>query len=89
MAKADDVSVALTGEEVAWLHAAMEAGDHRTPVEIVREALRDWHVKRGTQADEAVALGRLWDQGKASGPPQSLDVEGIIAAAKKRVGNAA
>ena len=89
LAKPYDVSVVLTEEEVAWLAAARDAGDSRTPGEIVREALLEWHAKRGARPDEAVILGRLWDQGKSSGCPQPLDIESTIAAAKKRFGTAA
>ena len=46
MADIQKVSVALTGEQVAALKAAVEAGEYATTSEIVREALRDWQFKR-------------------------------------------
>jgi antitoxin ParD1/3/4 len=36
------VNVALTGEQVTALRAAVDAGEYATTSEIVREALRDW-----------------------------------------------
>jgi len=40
------MSVALTSEQVAALKAAVEAGEYATTSEIVREAIRDWRLKR-------------------------------------------
>ncbi len=40
------VSVALTGEQLAALKAAVETGEYATTSEIVREAIRDWRFKR-------------------------------------------
>ena len=44
MADIQKVSVALTGEQLAALKAAVEAGEYATTSEIVREALRDWRL---------------------------------------------
>ena len=46
LADIQKVSVALTGEQLAVLKAAVEAGEYATTSEIVREALRDWQFKR-------------------------------------------
>ena len=40
------VSVALTGEQVAVLKAAVATGEYATTSEIVREAIRDWQFKQ-------------------------------------------
>jgi hypothetical protein len=44
MANIEKVSVALTGEQVSALKAAVEAGEYATTSEIVREAVRDWQL---------------------------------------------
>ena len=67
------VSVALTGQQLAALKAAVEAGEYATTSEIVREALRDWQFKRELRQEEVKRLRKLWDEGKASGPPEPLD----------------
>ena len=67
------VSVALTGEQVAALEAAVEAGEYATTGEIVREALRDWQFKQELRRKDVERLRRLWDEGKASGPAEPLD----------------
>ena len=79
------VSVALTGEQVAALEAAVEAGEYATTGEIVREALRDWQFKQELRRKDVERLRRLWDEGKASGPAQPFDVERTLAAAKARL----
>ena len=38
--------MALTGERESALKAAIETGEHATTCEIVREAVRDWQLKR-------------------------------------------
>ena len=40
------VSIALTGEQIQALKAAVETGQYATTSEIVREALRDWQLKK-------------------------------------------
>jgi antitoxin ParD1/3/4 len=84
MADIQKVSVALTGEQVATLKAAVETGEYATTSEIVREALRDWQFKRELRKEDIKRLRRSWDEGKASGAPQPFDIERAIAAAKAR-----
>jgi antitoxin ParD1/3/4 len=83
------VSVALTGEQVAALKAAVESGEYATASEIVREALRDWQFKRELRQKDIERLRQLWDEGKASGPPEPFDIERTIAAARARLKEAA
>jgi len=89
MSDIQKVSVALTGEQVATLKAAVSSGEYATTSEIVREALRDWQFKRELRRDEVERLRRLWDEGKASGPAQPFDIERVIANARARLKDAA
>jgi antitoxin ParD1/3/4 len=84
MADIQKVSVALTGEQVATLKAAVESGEYATTSEIVREAIRDWQLKRELRQEDIKRLRELWDAGKASGPAKPFDIERIIAGAKAR-----
>jgi antitoxin ParD1/3/4 len=79
------VSVALTGEQLAALKAAVETGEYATTSEIVREAIRDWQFKRELRQEDIRRLRQLWDDGKASGPAEPFDVERTLAAAKARL----
>lgn len=77
MPEIQKVSVALTSEQIAALKAAVDTGEYATTSEIVREAIRDWQLKRQFRHEDIERLRRLWDEGKASGPPRSIDPEGI------------
>jgi len=85
MADIEKVSVVLTGDQVAMLEAAVDAGEDATTSEIVREAIRDWKFKRELRQEDAKRLRQLWDEGKASGPPEPFDIERTIAAAQERL----
>jgi antitoxin ParD1/3/4 len=82
------VSIALTGEQLAALKAAVETGEYATTSEIVREAIRDWQFKRELRQEDIKRLRQLWDEGKASGPAAPFDVERTLAAAKARLKDA-
>ena len=85
MADIQKVSVALTGEQLAALKAAVEAGEYATTSEIVREAVRDWQFKRELRQEEVKRLRRLWDEGKASGQPEPLDFDELRREARRRL----
>ena len=72
-------SVALAGEQVAALEAAVEAGEYATTGEIVREAAR--LAIRASCEDTC----RLWDEGKASGPAEPLDFGELRMEARRRL----
>lgn len=68
MANVEKVSVALTAEMATMMRQVVEAGEYASASEVMREALRDWKLRR-TERERAVGeLGRLWDEGIASGP---------------------
>ena len=85
MVDLEKVSVTLTGEQVAALKAAVESGEYATTSEIVREALRYWQFERELRQKDIERLRQLWDEGKASGPPELFDTERTIAAARARL----
>lgn len=79
------VSVALTGEQIAALKAAVETGEYATTSEIIREALRDWQFKRELRQEDIKRLRKLWKQGKASGSAQPLAFPELRREARKRL----
>ena len=85
MADIQKVRMALTGEQIAMLKAAVDAGKYATTSDIVREATRDWKFKRELRQEDIKRLRQLWDEGKASGPPEPFDIERTIAAARERL----
>jgi antitoxin ParD1/3/4 len=79
------ISIALTGEQVEALKAAVNSGAYATTSEVVREAIRDWQHKQQLRPDEIKILRRLWDEGKASGPPVPLDFDELRREARQRL----
>jgi antitoxin ParD1/3/4 len=73
MASVEKVSVALTGEQVSALKAAVNSGDYATTSEIVREAVRDWQLKRELRQEDIKRLRQKWDKGIPSDSAGELD----------------
>lgn len=79
------VSVALTGEQISALKAAVETGEYARTSEIVREAIRDWQFKHALRQEDLNRLRRLWDEGIASWPGGQLDFSELRRDARKRL----
>jgi antitoxin ParD1/3/4 len=88
MANIEKLSVALTREQVASLKAAVDAGEYATTSEIVREAVRDWQLKRELRQEDINHLRQLWDAGRASGNVGELDMKQLRGEARKRLSSA-
>ncbi len=89
MPEIQKISVALTGEQITSIKAAVETGEYATTSEIVREALRDWEFKRGMRREELRRLREAWDVGKASGPASPLSFDELRAEGRRRLTQAA
>ncbi len=85
MPNVEKVSIALTPEMAAVVRQAVESGDYASHSEIVREALRDWKLKRALQQQEVEELRRLWQEGLHSGPSRFADVADLKAEARRRL----
>jgi antitoxin ParD1/3/4 len=79
------VSIALTGEQIGALKAAVETGEYATTSEIVREAIRDWQFKRELRQEDLRRLRQSWDEGKASGTAIPADFEAARREARHRL----
>ena len=88
MANVEKVSIALTTEQLAALRAAVDAGEYATTSEVVREALRDWQLKRDLQQDDLRRLRQLWQEGVASGSAGELDMAALRIEARDRLSRA-
>jgi len=81
MANVEKISVALTPEMAMTMRQAVESGEYASASEVMREAMREWHARR-TEREQALAqLGRLWDEGIASG--EAADGEAAFARIKQ------
>ncbi|MEJ0020542.1 MAG: type II toxin-antitoxin system ParD family antitoxin [Acetobacteraceae bacterium] len=84
MANVEKLSIALTPDMVAEVRAAVEQGDYGSVSEVVREALREWRLRRRIEGLEANELRRLVWEGINSGA--SLDAEELLARLRAKFG---
>ena len=82
--KVSKVSVALTPEMMALVQRAVESGEYASGSEVIREALREWKLRRSLKLQEQIELQTLWAEGLASGPGRFADIEAIKAEARRR-----
>jgi len=85
MAAVEKISVALTPEMVSLVREAVESGEYASSSEVIRDALRDWKLKRTLEQQQVEELRRLWYEGINSGPAGALDMEEIKREARKRL----
>jgi len=85
MSDIQKISVALTGEQIAALKAAVKTGEYATTSEIVREAIRDWQFKRELRQEDIKRLRQLWDEGLASGPAMPVDFDEVRREGRRRL----
>ena len=84
MSKIDKISIAITREQHAKIKAAIDRGDYASTSEVIRTALREWELKEELRRIEGERIGKLWDEGIASGPGRYKDIEEIKAEARRR-----
>lgn len=65
MADVERLTVTMPAEMLAIVKAAVSNGDYASTSEVIREALRDWKMKRALQLQEFVALKDDIQQGLA------------------------
>lgn len=81
MAEIERLTITLPSDMAAIVRGAVEGGDYASSSEVVREALRDWKLKRALQLQELTALKADIDQGLADlaeGRARDFDANRII-----------
>jgi antitoxin ParD1/3/4 len=84
MPNVEKISIALTPEMAAAVRAVVENGEYVSTSEVVREALRDWQLRRALHQKELEELRRLWQEGLDSGLGHLADMQAIKAEARRR-----
>jgi len=84
MPNVEKISIALTPEMAAAVRAAVATGEYVSSSEVVREALRDWQIRRALHQKELEELRRLWQEGIDSGPGRYADMQAIKTEAGRR-----
>lgn len=88
MAQIEKLSIALPHDMVEAIREAVDSGDYATTSEVIRDAVRDWRLKRRVEALDVEDLRRLIQEGADSGPSIPADevfakLRGKLAAAAK------
>ncbi|MCB9991213.1 MAG: type II toxin-antitoxin system ParD family antitoxin [Rhodospirillales bacterium] len=86
MSNVEKVSIALTPEMATVVRQAVESGEYASSSEVVREALREWKLKRTLLQSDIDELRRLWVEGLESGRGVMQSVDAIKQEARKRLG---
>ena len=77
------LTIALPAPMAAELRQAVEAGEYASTSEAVRDALREWRLKRVQREAAIEALRKAWDEGLASGDAGPLDLEELKVEARR------
>jgi len=77
MSSAAKMSVTLTEEMAVMISRAVESGEYASSSEVIREALREWKLRRSFLEQERDHLRALWDEGLASGKAEPLNIAAI------------
>lgn len=65
VAEIERVTITLPADMAAAVRGAVEGGDYASTSEVMREALRDWKLKRAVQMQELAALKADIERGLA------------------------
>ena len=85
MSNVEKVSIALTFDMATIVREAVASGEYASSSEVVRDALRDWKIKRSLRQNEIMHLRLLWEEGLASGDGGVPDMNAIKQAARERL----
>lgn len=81
MPEIERVTITLPSDMAAVVKGAVAGGDYASASEVVREALRDWKMKRALQLQELTALRADIDKGLAdvaAGRVHDFDADRIV-----------
>ncbi len=86
MSDIERLTITLPTDMAVAVKGAVAEGDYASTSEVVREALRDWKMKRALQLRELSALKADIDKGLAdvaAGRVKKFDADSIIARGRK------
>ncbi len=86
MSDIERLTITLPRDMAALVRRAVDDGDYASGSEVVREALRDWKMKRAMQLKEMESLKADIDKGLADvaeGRVHEFDAAGIIKRGRK------
>ena len=85
MAAIEKISVALPADMLELVRRAVKTGDYATTSKVIREALREWKLRRENRHQAIAELRRLWQEGVDSGGLRPFDVEEFKREGRRRL----
>jgi antitoxin ParD1/3/4 len=82
MSNVEKVSVSLSHELLESVREAVDSGEYGSASEVIREALREWKLRKPLRQAEVERLRKAWDEGIASGISKPFDLEEILRTAR-------
>ncbi len=89
MANVEKIAVSVTPQQADLLRSAVESGAYSSSSEVVRDAIREWSAKWDARKGDIERLRQLWDEGKTSGEPVSVDFNTLREGARAKLKSAA
>jgi antitoxin ParD1/3/4 len=86
MSTIERMTVTMPADMAALIKAAVDAGDYASTSEVVRDALRQWKIRRAIQMQEIAALKSDIDKGLAdvaAGRVKDFDKKKIVERGRK------
>ena len=86
MSSIERMTITMPADMAAIIKAAVDEGDYASTSEVVREALREWKLRRVVQSHELATLKADLDKGLAdiaAGRVTDFDLGQIIARGRK------
>jgi antitoxin ParD1/3/4 len=77
VAAIERISVALPDEMVAIIRQAVEQGEYASSSEVIRDALRDWTLKRSLRHQDIEELREVWQEALQDKTP-GLPVDDVL-----------
>src|ERR1700693_912719 len=84
------LTITLPTDMAAVIKSAVANGDYASTSEVIREAVRDWKMKRGIRVQEFASFNADIDKGLAdvvAGRVKDFDADTIIARGRKILAN--
>ena len=87
MATIEKISIALPQEMADQVRGAVERGEYSSNSEVVRDALREWTLRRNLREEGLKELRRMWRQSVESKAP-GVPVDEVFSRLRKRYSGA-
>lgn len=65
----EKISIALPAEMLSLVHDAVNAGEYASTSEVMRDALREWTIRRAARQQGIADLRKLWAEAVRSERP--------------------